>query len=49
MNIPKLPTQTKPFLWGAVAGAIALAIVGFNWGGSGVTGATAERFEVGAC
>ncbi len=46
MNIPKLPTQTTPFLWGAVAGAIALAIFGFNWGGW-VTGGTAERFAVG--
>jgi hypothetical protein len=33
MNMPKLPAQTRPFLWGAAAGAIALAIVGFNWGG----------------
>ena len=33
MNIPKLPAQTKPFVWGAAVGAIALAIVGFNWGG----------------
>ena len=31
----------KPALWGAAAGAIALAIVGFNWGGW-VTGGTAE-------
>jgi hypothetical protein len=46
MNIPKLPTQTTPFLWGAAAGAIALAIVGFNWGGW-VTGGTAERLAVG--
>ena len=42
MNIPKLPTQTKPFLWGAAAGAISLAIVGFNWGGW-VSGSTAEK------
>ncbi len=46
MNIPKLPTQTTPFLWGAAAGAILLAIVGFNWGGW-VTGGTAERLAVG--
>ena len=45
MNIPKLPTQTTPFLWGAVAGAIALAIFGFNWGGW-VTGGTAEKAAV---
>jgi hypothetical protein len=31
----------KPALWGAAAGAIALAIVGFNWGGW-VTGGTSE-------
>jgi alpha/beta superfamily hydrolase len=42
MNIPKLPSQTEPFLWGAAAGAIALAIVGFNWGGW-VSGGTAEK------
>lgn len=41
MNVPKIPTQTRPFLWGAAAGAIALAIVGFNWGGW-MTGAKAE-------
>ena len=27
------PTQLKPALWGAVGGAVALAIVGFTWGG----------------
>lgn len=42
MNIPKLPAKTEPFLWGAAAGAVALAIVGFNWGGW-VTGGTAEK------
>ena len=31
----------RPALWGAVAGAIALAIVGFSWGGW-VTGGSAE-------
>ena len=42
MNLPKLPAETSPFLWGATAGAVALAIVGFGWGGW-VSGATAER------
>jgi alpha/beta superfamily hydrolase len=37
----KIPTETKPAFWGAVAGAVALAIVGFNWGGW-VTGGKAE-------
>ena len=42
MNVPKLPADTSPFLWGAATGAVALAIVGFGWGGW-VTGSTAER------
>ena len=37
----KIPVETKPFVWGAIGGAIALAIVGFNWGGW-VTGGKAE-------
>ncbi len=46
MNIPKIPVQTTPFLWGMAAGAIVLAIVGFNWGGW-VIGSTAERMAAG--
>lgn len=42
MNIPKLPATTEPFLWGAASGAIALAVVGFAWGGW-VTGGSAEK------
>jgi alpha/beta superfamily hydrolase len=42
MTLPKLPAETSPFLWGAAAGAVALAIVGFSWGGW-VTGAKAEQ------
>jgi alpha/beta superfamily hydrolase len=38
----KIPAKTEPFLWGAAAGAIALAIVGFSWGGW-VTGSTAQQ------
>lgn len=37
----KLPVETKPVFWGAVLGAVALAIVGFSWGGW-VTGSKAE-------
>ena len=37
----KLPVETKPVLWGVAGGAIALAIVGFTWGGW-VTGGKAE-------
>jgi hypothetical protein len=29
----KIPADTAPFLWGMGAGAIALAVIGFNWGG----------------
>ncbi len=39
MNIPK---WLKPALYGAAAGAVALAIVGFSWGGW-VTGGTAKQ------
>jgi len=46
MDISKLRTQATPFLWGAAVGAIALAIIGFNWGGW-VTGNTAERLASG--
>ena len=38
MNIP---VETKPALWGMVGGAVAMAIVGFTWGGW-VTGSKAE-------
>ena len=42
MNLPKLPAGTDPFLKGAVVGAIAIALVGFTWGGW-VSGGSAER------
>ncbi|WP_422002424.1 alpha/beta fold hydrolase [Reyranella sp.] len=38
----KIPSQTKPVIWGAVGGAILCAVVGFSWGGW-VTGATARK------
>lgn len=37
-----LPEWTKPGIYGAIIGAIVLAIVGFNWGGW-TTGGTAEE------
>lgn len=40
-KIMQLPVWIKPALMGAGAGAIALAIVGFNWGGW-MTGGSAE-------
>ena len=38
----KIPASTEPFLYGAAAGAIALAIIGFNFGGW-VTSTTAKQ------
>lgn len=38
----KLPAELKPACWGAVGGAVALAIIGFTWGGW-TTGGTAEK------
>jgi hypothetical protein len=29
----QVPVETKPALWGGVAGAVAVAIIGFTWGG----------------
>lgn len=37
----KIPIETKPALWGIAGGAIALAIIGFSWGGW-ITGGKAE-------
>ncbi len=41
------PEWTKPAVMGAVAGAIALAIVGFSWGGwmTATTAATVANAE----
>ncbi|MDC1001055.1 hypothetical protein OAS89_01060 [Alphaproteobacteria bacterium] len=39
----ELPKWTVPSLQGAVAGAVALAIIGFNWGGGWVTESTASK------
>lgn len=38
----KLPENTNAYLWGAAVGAIALAVVGFGWGGW-VTGGGASK------
>ena len=37
----KFPVETRPFLWGAAGGALAMTVVGFAWGGW-VTGGRAE-------
>ena len=38
----QVPSAVKPALWGAAGGAVAVAIVGFSWGGW-VTGSTANE------
>lgn len=35
----QLPAETKSVVWGAIGGALALAVIGFTWGGW-VTGGT---------
>ena len=45
MKLPSLPADTSTFVWGAGIGAIALAIVGFTYGGW-VSASTAERLAV---
>jgi hypothetical protein len=42
-----MPTNTKPWIQGAVVGAIALAIIGFSWGGW-VTGGTSAKYSAAA-
>lgn len=38
----KIKQNLSPGIWGAIAGAVLLAIVGFNWGGW-VTAGTADE------
>jgi hypothetical protein len=38
----KFPTWIKPALFGAVAGAAAIAVFGFNWGGWTTSSAAAD-------
>jgi hypothetical protein len=38
----QVPSETKPALWGVAGGAVALAIVGFTWGGW-MTNGTANK------
>jgi hypothetical protein len=40
-TVMKIPIEAKPALWGIAGGAVALAIVGFTWGGW-ITGGKAE-------
>ena len=45
MDLPKIPAETSPFLWGAGLGAVAAAIVGFSWGGWMTGGSAAKLAE----
>ena len=40
-NIMQTPEWLKPGLYGAACGAVALAVIGFSWGGW-ITGGTAR-------
>jgi hypothetical protein len=42
MDMKTIKQNITPAFWGAVAGAVALAIIGFNWGGW-VSGSTARE------
>ena len=44
----RMPEQTKPMLWGALAGAIVISFVGFSWGGWTTAGNAAAAAERGA-
>lgn len=44
----KIPAETKPAVWGAVGGAIALAFIGFTWGGWVTGGSSAQAAKQGA-
>jgi hypothetical protein len=44
-TVMNVPIETKPTLWGVAVGAVALAIVGFGWGGW-ITGGKAEAAAV---
>src|SRR5690242_10262975 len=43
-----LPTNTKPWIQGAVVGAIAATIIGFSWGGWVTGGSSDKRVAVAA-
>jgi hypothetical protein len=41
-------SNVKPAMWGAVGGAVALAIVGFSWGGWKTAASTRDLVEAGS-
>ena len=44
----KIDPNVKPALWGAVGGAVALAIVGFSWGGWKTAASTRDLVDAGS-
>ncbi len=38
----KIPMEVKPAAWGAIGGAVALAVIGFTWGGWVTGGSSAD-------
>ena len=44
----KIDPSVKPALWGAVGGAVALAIVGFAWGGWKTAASARDLVQVGS-
>ena len=44
----KIPTEVKPALWGAIGGAVALALVGFWWGGWKTAASARDLVEAGS-
>ncbi len=45
MNLSAIRKNAKPTIWGAILGATALAIFGFNWGGWNTSGASHQMAE----
>jgi len=44
----KIPAEVKPALWGAVGGAVALALIGFWWGGWTTAASSRDLVEAGS-
>ena len=44
----KIPMEVKPALWGAIGGAVALALVGFWWGGWKTAASARDLVEAGS-
>jgi len=45
MDMRAIKQNIKPTIWGAILGATALAVVGFNWGGWNTSGTSHQMAE----